>query len=311
MNKLQNFIDRLTTSPVAGLDIGRGALKVVELEVSGKKIFLKRALVKSVLPEENLAGSVKKLLGDSGIAAKGVAVGIASPEVTSRIFSFPPMPKKEWHQAIQLEAEQAILNGHTMAEMAIDWHLLGSSSGSLRGLLAVVPKTIIASRSKLVKEAGLDPLVVDVEGLALWNAYWTLVGSRSSKRGTVLLLNIGFSKTNLVIAKGPDELILARDLEIGAQGFASGRMKDWAEEIVDSLAYARSKSGMRTLDSVYATGGGSASPEILPLLKSAVTAPVTLWNPFDRLKCGSNRTFLNVPGSMFAVAIGLALRRLS
>ena len=311
MNKLQYFVDRLTTSPVVGLDIGRSAVKVVELEASGKKFFLRRAWVKSVSPEENLSTSVKKLLRDSGISAKGVAVGIASPEVTTRIFSFPPMPNKELHQAIQLEAEQAILNGHTMSEMAIDWHLLsGSSDGALRGLLAVVPKTILAVRSKLVKDAGLDPLVVDVEGLALWNAYWTLAGSRSSKCGTVLLLNVGFSKTNLVIAKSPDELILTRDLEIGAKGFANGRMKDWAGEIADSLAYARSKGGVRTLDAVYVTGGGSNAPEILPLLKSAVTAPVTLWNPLDQLEWDKN-SFEYSQGPLLSVAIGLALRRLS
>ena len=58
LSYLKNLLDRLTTVPLVGLDIGSAALKVVELEVSGKQIFLRRASVQNTLPEKNLASSV-------------------------------------------------------------------------------------------------------------------------------------------------------------------------------------------------------------------------------------------------------------
>lgn len=307
LRSVENLIDRFTAVRLVGLDLGSAAIKMVELEISGKRIVLKRAFLQNVLSEkENLAAK---------LSCREVAIGVSSPEVTAQSFSFPSMPKKEFQQAIRLEAEQAILNGHTFDEMRTDWHLFSESAqGKLRGLLAVVPKSVIASRLKTVKEAGFEPVVVDVEGLALWNAFWTLIGSRRTQAvaQTVLLINLGNSKTTLVIAKTPGELLLTRDLEIGAKAMAEGRKKDWVEEIGDSLVYARSKTRMRSLDSIYVTGGGSTDPEIPALLKSAIPAPVTLWNPLDQLEWDSkNLTLEPSRGPLLTLAIGLALRRLS
>ena len=103
---LETLIDRLTTVSLVGLDIGSAALKVVELEVSRKQIFLSRASVQSVSSEKNPASSLRDFLRNAKISAKSVAIGIASPEVTARVFSFPPMPKREFQQAIRLEADR-------------------------------------------------------------------------------------------------------------------------------------------------------------------------------------------------------------
>ena len=311
--RLREVVDRFTTVSLVGLDLGSSVLKVAEVEPLKEGIHLRRTAIRKVAKGESLTQSINALLSEAGIRSHHAVVGVASPEVIARSFHFPSMPGKELASAVRLEAEQAILNGHTLDEMAIDWHLLSDSAkGALRGLLAVVPKSVIASRSKAVKEAGLNPIVVDVEGLALWNAYWTLIGSHESASKTILLINLGVSKTNLVIAKGRDELILTRDLEIGTKGLAEGRKKDWTEEIVDSLAYARSKGGIRSLDSVYVTGGGSRDPEVLTLLKPAVTAPVILWNPLEQVTWDSeNLKIENSAGPLLTIAIGLALRRLS
>ncbi|MBI4167814.1 MAG: pilus assembly protein PilM [Candidatus Aenigmarchaeota archaeon] len=220
------------------------------------------------------------------------------------------MPRKELVSALDLEAERAILNGHLPDEMAKDWYKLGSvTTDTVRGLLAVVPKKIVSNKVQSAKAAGLVPIVVDVEALALWNAYWLLVGSEGSKSETVLLANIGAQTTNLIIAKEPDELILVRDIERGKESSESSERSDLVSEIHDSLIYARSKFGLRTLDRVYVTGGES-SPEMVSSLKSLVRVPIALWNPFDYIKrdpfCAALDHF---QGPLFAVAIGLALRR--
>jgi len=305
---LKQLVDRFIAVPMVGVDVGSAALKVVELAQTDHRLIIRRAAIASLDQGADAADSLKQLLSDAGISATQAALGLASPEVIVKPFQFPPMPKKELASAIQLEAEESILNGHLPNDMAMDWHVL-SSKETIRGLLAVVPKKAVAGRLKIAREAGLRPAVVDVEGLALWNAYWTLVGARDPAPKTVFLVNVGAKTTNLVIAKGPDELMLIRDLQFGAEALAAGQESDWVADARDSISYAFSVGGMRTLDAVYVTGGGSG-PTLIPLLKAAVSAPLTFWNPLNQLERDPDAPSISdAQGPLLAIAIGLALRQ--
>ena len=306
---LKQLVDRLTTAPLVGVDVGSAALKVVELERSGDQVLLRGCAVAS-LDGQQPAAALKRLLAETGITTRQAALGLASPQVIVKPFQFPTMPRKELRNAIALEAEQAILNGHAVADVAVDWQTLTArSTDAIRGLLSVVPRSVVAARLNVAKEAGLRPSVVDVEGLALWNAYWTLVGVRMTGEKTVLVMNIGARTTNLVIAKGPDWLYLVRDIELGAQAFEKGQDREWADEIQGSLGYARGKGGLRAIDAVYVTGGGSG-PNVLSLLKAAVAAPLTFWNPLKQLaRDEKSPSIADSAGPLLAVAVGLALRQ--
>ena len=188
--------------------------------------------------------------------------------------------------------------------------LLASWAGAASvGTLAVVPKPVIANRLQLTKAAGLSATVVDIEGLALWNAYWALLGRRTHSSHTVLLVNVGSRTTNLVIAQGPDRLMLVRDLQWGALALEQDRQQEWLGEVGDSLGYARATGGMRTLDAVYVTGGGG-NAEAARLLASIVAAPVQCWNPLDYLVCDKQSPAIkHEAGLLLAIAVGLALRQ--
>ena len=303
---LKQLVDRFTTSPLVGIDIGSSAVKVVELERTEGKIVLRRCAVARV-EGEDVAGVLKRLLEKAGITATQASVGIASPEVMVRRFEFPQMPKKELAKAIRLEAEQEIFNGRSPSE--IDWQLLPSASdGSLRGLLAVVPKAVLTNHLQVVRAVGLRPKVADVVGLALWNAYWALLGSREQASKAVLLINIGARTTNLVVAKSSDELILIRDLQLGGRSLTDGHEKEWMAEIRDSLGYARSQGGLRGLDAAYVTGGGG-NLSLKPMIESVAGLPVKFWNPLNGVACGPGLSVENSVGPLLPIAIGLALRK--
>lgn len=315
---LKQLVTPFTTTPLVGVDLGSAALKIVELSRSEGQVILRRCRVIAVEPAQSRpadsdsrggpAGAIRQLLSDMGITNPRVALGLASPEVIVRPFQFPVMPKKELNSAIQLEAEQAILNGHSLGGMAVDWHIL-SSNDTIRGLLAVVPKELLTERLRAAKTAGLRPSVVDVEGLALWNAFWVLVGSGQPAPKMVLLVNVGAETTNLVVAKGPDELILVRDLQLGQRALAKGQEKDWVAEIRDSLGYARSKGGLRALDAAYLSGGGS-NPAVMSALMSAVMVAVEFWNPLKQVARDADSPVVDeTVGPLLAIAIGLALRQ--
>ena len=303
---IRQTVEHLTAASCLGVDIGSSAIKVVELIGSNERPILRRAIVLSIENGDPVY-TLKKILAEGDFQTSKAALALASPQVIVQPFKFPQMPKKELNNVVHFEAEHAILNGHSPDEMALDWYEhLSSGTATTRGLLAVIPKEMVSNRTQLAKTAGLVPVVVDVEALALWNAYWFLLGSQNEASKTILLVNIGAKGTNLVVAKEPNELILTRDIEIGKTALDSGKASELVSEIHDSLVYARSKFGLRTLDHIYITGGGS-DPQTVSLFQSLVKAPVTLWNPFDQLSCNLSIS----QGFQFAVGIGLALRGLN
>lgn len=308
---IERLIERFTRVSIVGLDVGSTRIKAAELVRSNGSLFLRRAAVESI-GEEGAAVAMTRLIAAAGFKATHAVLGLASPEVIVQPFSFARLPKKELAGAIRIEAEHAILNGHQPDAMAVDWYLFNPQSReSMRGLLAVVPKETLAAETRVVHTAGLVPAIVDVKGLALWNAYWTLSGSRNAEPKTTLLINVDAHSTNLTIAKGASELILVRDLHVGAQSPGGIQAGEWVSELRDSLAYARSKSGLRALDAAYVTGGGM-SPEILPLLRSVLSVPVEPWDPLDQLVREEGSPAVDPTlGPSLAVAIGLALRSLA
>jgi Tfp pilus assembly PilM family ATPase len=135
-----------------------------------------------------------------------------------------------------------------------------------------------------------------------------LRGRKESAPKTVLLMNIGTRSTNLVIAKGPDELILIRDLPLGAKALTDGEEKEWITEVRDSLGYARSHGGLRELEAVFLTGGGSGQ-DLKMLLATAAGVPVDFWNPLEDVELEPGLKVDEGVGPLLAVAIGLAMRQ--
>ena len=298
----------ISTTRALGLDISSTMIKAAEVTFSREGLILNRAVVKEVRNNE-ISQPLKTIVAESGFKTKQVALGLSSPQIVVQPFQFPKMPNEEMVSAIQLEAEHAILNGHEPSQIIVDWHLLNDASdGVRRGILAVIPKEVLSAGIDTVKAAGLKPSIVDVKGLALWNAYWTLVEKRKPSSRTTLILNVDSDATNLVIVRSPDTLILSRDIQLGADSFQNNKDR-WLSELHDSLVYARSKGGLRTLEDVLVTGLGAN--EILPALEVALGLNAKLWNPLDYLdQKETNGSFDKSKGPLLSVAIGLALRRL-
>ena len=304
--------DLFADSRVVGLDIGPTAVKMAEVAQSDEGLMLCRATVADI-DRENLSELLKRVVFENGFKTRQVALGISSPELVVQLFQFPRMPKNEMISAIELEAEHAILNGHALEKMAVDWHLLNGYANSgdfIRGLLAVVPKEALSGQIQLAKTAGLDPLIVDVKSLALWNAYWTLLGKQGPVSRTVLLIHLDVHTTHFVIVQGAETLLLARDIQLGTASLQKDK-DTWFSELNDSLVYARSQGGLRRIEAVCVTG--ACTNEILGRISSALGVPARLWNPLDHISYNkSNGTALaHSQGPLLAVAIGLALRKLN
>ena len=305
---LAQALKELAAAPaVAGVDLGSAFLKGVELTGTGPGVRLRRCVVLEIVGRD-VVQALRELVLSERLGTTRVVVGIASPEAVVKPFRFPRMSGRELRAAMSLEAEQAILNGHTLSEMAVDWHLLKSDSKEfVRGLCAVVPRKALVERISKIRSAGFRPQAVGVEALALWKAYWTLAVGQIPAGKAGLVINVGARTTNLVIARGADQLILTRDFQVESPVSTRRLGKEWAADVRDSVRYAQFKGEDWELGAACVTGGNAGGVD-LEALSEGVGLPVRRWNPLDHLKSeGSGPAVEHSAGPLLAVAIGLAL----
>lgn len=210
-------------SPV-GLDIGSGYLKAVQLrDIRGgyelelfdflplpPELIVDGAVIDSI----RLIDSLKEFIRKAKIKTKDVVIGIAghSSVIVKRV-AMPDMTEEELSESIKFEAEQYI--PFDIEDVNIDFQILGpkEEAGQMDVMLVAVKKDIINDYLSVIKEAGLNCIIVDVNSFALENIYEINYEIETGKN--VALVNIGASTINLNILREGIS-IFTRDSAIGS-----------------------------------------------------------------------------------------------
>lgn len=214
---------------LVGLDIGSSTIKLIELgKDSGEIKLLAAGVIDNPLrgwkdknvpeAEEELAESIKQACKKFNIKGKAVAVALGTTEVIFDYLKFPVLDEKELANAVRLEAEQRISSD--INKMSIDYRRLGvkDKDGQENVLLVAVLKGITQKKVKIAEKAGLDPLVMDVEPLALLNCLIHLIDEPLKDNESISILNIGANITNLSIPS-KDNFPTIRNINFGGDKF--------------------------------------------------------------------------------------------
>ncbi len=209
-----------------GIDVGTSSVKAVAVKRTSSGYSLKSVGQAEIRraeynPEESPQAlaeaalrALERITQDSSFARKPCAFAVSGPRVAPRLFKFPSIPKGEVEQAIRFEAEQII--PFDLAQAALDYVLfdevMEEGKPQMEGLVVAVHKEEVDKRYVLLKSAGFDPVVLDIDTLALANAYIETEGV--GERETVALINIGARFTNLAITHGPRR-VFVRDIASG------------------------------------------------------------------------------------------------
>lgn len=197
-----------------GIDVGTSSIKAVALKRTGSGYSLKSVGQADIRrsefhPEESPQSiaeaplrALERVSQDSNFARKACAFAVSGPRVAPRLFKFPSIPRSEVEQAIRFEAEQII--PFDLAQAALDFVLFDETMEEgkpiMEGLVVAVHREEVDKRYVLLKSAGYDPVILDIDALALSNAYAETEGV--NERETVALVNIGARFTNLSIMHG-------------------------------------------------------------------------------------------------------------
>jgi type IV pilus assembly protein PilM len=199
-----------------GLDIGTQAIKAVKLRFTKEAFELCGFYLEPI--ESDLGGALKRVKESYGIDA--VNTSLSGPATVIRYVNFPMMNENEFRRSLKFEAQRYI--PFSTAEINLDGYILkkeGVADDKMLVLIVSAKKEFVNQRIKLLEEAGLKVNIVDIDSLALVNAF-NLNYSLHDNQGVraIALLNIGSSLSNLNILE--DGLPrLSRDIHIAGNNF--------------------------------------------------------------------------------------------
>ncbi len=318
----------MAAPPIVGLDIGTQQIKVVELR-SGKNGLVVSALgvaptpvgvmQNNIITDPKLMGqSIKQLLKESGISAKKTVGSVAGQSaVVIRIIEVPRMTDAELAETMKWEVERHV--PFAPSETVMDYQALPPSgppsedNPNMEVLLAVAQQDIIANFVDTLFAAGLDPIAIDIEPLAVARALLDIENGKPVVRPqviapalapaedeftgdfpetepseTVAVVNIGAANTDIAIYQGgqlvfPRSLPLAGDSLTRAIGEILGYPMDQAERVKRDYGEVQlERMGLYT-GTAYGDDAGYEMPQFqddnTAFLGDAEDAPMR--SPFD------------------------------
>ncbi|MBN2592831.1 MAG: type IV pilus assembly protein PilM [Sedimentisphaerales bacterium] len=335
---------------VLGLDIGSCAVKMVALHRSDTGYTTTAASITEIAPSEddnhrrtNTVHAVRKCIESVRIKTKLVVCGVSGQEVAVRSFNFPSLLPEEISPAVSLEASQVC--PFNASDSTIDYHLMPNGNDKTSGVLVAATNTLIKSKTQLAKEAHLNCILMDVDGLALLNCFNGLANGheKTEANQTVAILNVGGTHTTLAIMDNKgwpfirDMIYAGNDIvaQIAAENDTSkeivrgilfgdsetvepGLYESLAKasqkligDVGETLRYYTAQSASSNVEKLFVCGGFALAGGFVELLNNRLGVEAVLWNPFDKIRCNENRQLENVlakSGPAMAVAAGLAMR---
>ena len=161
---------------VLGLDIGAGAVKVVELTrgaIRSCALSLRLHAVDSTSDSD--AGAVRDALRQAAPRARRAVVGLDDADIIAHRFTLPKdLPPAEMEEQARLQAGQAA--PFPLGEAAFDY-VAETEGGHTQGFrMAIARRATVETLCRAVKRAGLSVAAVDVTAFAVQSATATMAG---------------------------------------------------------------------------------------------------------------------------------------
>ncbi|MEQ9617927.1 MAG: type IV pilus assembly protein PilM [Deltaproteobacteria bacterium] len=335
-----------------GLDIGSNTVKLVELQSTksgyqlknvGQTVLPRQSIVNKVIQNHDaVAEAISSLIDDLKIKTKNVAISISGHSVIIKKVSLPKMSESELRESIPWELEQYL--PQSIEDVNYDYQVIPGETpeGNIDVLIVAAKKDVTNSYVSIVKEVGLNPVVVDVDVFALENMYEI---NYMESEDLVALVNIGASVTNINILKGGVS-IFTRDITTGGNQFTEWIMnelgleyeeaekmkftppeeesssevgslrQDFIElisgEIKRTLEFFSSTLWTGKVNNILIGGGSSMVPGLKETLADLNEAKVEFMNPFRSVtydKGDFDPEYIESIAPMMSVVMGLASRK--
>src|SRR5262245_38010825 len=335
-----------------GLDIGSGFIKVAVIDHSKREPELVRVTVTALLADAIVEGEVmdpgivadaiQAAMSGANTQSKAIVTAVGGRDVIVKQISIERVKERQARELMQWEAEQHV--PFDMESVELDFQILDPDADGIEMsvLLVAAKRELIESRVRALTDAGFSPSIVDVEALALHNAFE--VNHPDAMNGVVGLLNVGHDATNINLLDDGVPL-LTRDLTVGtrhirqdlqrerglsadaAQSLMQGydrsphlvevlesRGEEIAVGVERAAAYLAQNSRASAIRALYTCGGGSRIPGLNDMLGQRLRLRVQQANPLANLRVRDGALESLVADEiapLLMLPIGLALRQVA
>jgi len=340
-----------------GLDIGSSSIKAVQVKSSKRGVSLLAFGMEPLMPQTIVDGTImdqgavveaiRTLWSRLKLRQKDVAIAIAGHSVIIKKISVPPMTQQELEEQIPYEAEHHIPFAKDDVELDFEVVNQTNASGQMELLLVAAKKEVVHDYAAVVREASLNPVVVDVAAFSAQNAYE--VNYSLNPEETVVIINVGAAIANINIVRGAMSMF-TRDVTIGGNAFTEeiqkrlnvsqeeaeawkiGSVGEGAHEVLPqevegvlaevadgvagqfqrSLDFFLASATDASISRIFLCGGSAKVPSLIRALQEKARTTVEVMDPFRRVIVDERRfdtEFLRQHAPEAAVAMGLALRK--
>ena len=333
-----------------GLDIGSGLIKVAVIDHSKPAPELTKVAVQplqqdaivegEVMDPGVVAEAIQAAMAAAGVSSKQVVCAVGGRDVIIKKIQIERVKEQQARELMRWEAEQHV--PFDMESVELDFQILDPDAEGLEMnvLLVAAKRELVDNKVRVLTDAGLQPIVVDVDAFALHNAFE--LNHPEASEGMVALINIGHDVTNInILEEGVP--ILTRDLTLGTRHFREALQKergmgaDDAEKALQSndrspnvdaiieskgeeiavgveraVAFIASNTrGGASIRAVYTCGGGARIPGLTESLGARLRIESQRANPLAALavRDGAMENLqTDEVASLLMLPIGLALR---
>ena len=241
-----------------GLDIGSGAIKMVDLSVRRGKTLLKHMAIMDVpqgavedgiiVDETLLADALRRMAAKNGFAGGAVATALGGRSLFIREVVFPMMSDKEMRQAIRWDLEKYV--PFSPDQLYFDFWIVGpgATEVEVRVLLVAVPKNVVDSLVRVITMAGLKLEAIDIEPLAIQRTLPEVANCMLIDSGAAI------SQVTLFQNNSP---VFTRNIPIGGNQFT--------ETVMEGMTMGREEAELvkQRSGELLLGPGGMPNPDIL------------------------------------------------
>ncbi len=291
--------------------------------------------------QEAIAVTLKKLFADTGVSSREVNIALPESQVFTRVIEVPSLSSRELTSAIQWEAEQYI--PLPLEQVNLDFTVLRdvkeTGTNKMDVLLVAAPKMLIEKYTSIIELAGVTAIGAETEIIAASRA---LVRSAQGVKN-VMIVSLGAQTTDLAILRN-GVLAFTRSISAGgeaisravAQGLEfnitqaeefkktygvesdklEGKIVAATKPVMDTIvaemkravSFYQEKYKNERVETVILSGGTARLPGIVVFIAGAMEIEAQLANPWIGIRKDNRFAALDNEGTVFTVAVGLALR---
>ena len=257
---------------ILALDLGASKIVLAEFHISkGGELELLRYGINPIGAETKsesdklayIVTAIRDIMREQGIRPAPMLMTVSGQAVFPRFVKLPPVGRDKLKQIVQYEAEQNV--PFPIDEVVWDYQLIGGDEGELNVMLVAVKIENIKRLTDAVQAAELEPEIVDVAPMALYNA---VRFNYPELDACSMVLDMGARSSNLVFIE--ENRIFSRSIPVAGNTITQELMKEFDVEF-DEAEEIKREHGFVAFGGVYAGPDNETAERASKIIRSVLT----------------------------------------